>query len=71
MAEIRRDLPSEAPAEGQRTLRSERYYGYVCRTFTLADEVDEGKAQAHYENGVLELMLPKKAASASHRLAVN
>lgn len=70
-AEIRRDSP-EGPTltDGPRNLRSERYYGYVCRTFTLAEEVDEEKAQARYENGVLELELPKKATAASHRLPV-
>jgi HSP20 family protein len=47
--------------EGDRVLRSERYYGKVSRSFTLASEVDEAAASAKYENGVLELALPKKA----------
>lgn len=47
--------------DGDRVLRSERYYGKVSRSFTLAQEVDEAAASAKYENGVLELALPKKA----------
>ncbi|MCX7247699.1 MAG: Hsp20/alpha crystallin family protein [Burkholderiales bacterium] len=33
--------------------------------------LDEGKAVAKYEDGVLTLELPKKATSAAKRLAVN
>jgi HSP20 family protein len=53
-----------------RLLRSERQYGYASRSFTLACDVDEGKADAKYENGVLQLKLPKKAATASKRLSI-
>ena len=41
-----------------RVLRSERQYGHASRSFTLASPVDESKAGAKYENGVLELTLP-------------
>ena len=47
--------------DGDRVLRSERYYGKVSRSFSLEQEVDEAAASAKYENGVLELALPKKA----------
>ncbi|MEO6022656.1 MAG: Hsp20/alpha crystallin family protein [Burkholderiales bacterium] len=57
--------------EGERVLRSERYYGKVSRSFTLAQEVEENTASAKYENGVLELTLPKKATSKAKLLAVN
>jgi len=56
--------------EGEKVLRSERYYGKVSRAFTLGQDVDEAAAQAKYNNGVLELRLPKKAASASRKLAI-
>jgi HSP20 family protein len=32
--------------------------------------VDESKAGAKYENGVLELTLPKKSATATKRLSI-
>lgn len=56
--------------EGEKVLRSERYYGKVSRAFTLGQDVDESAAQAKYNNGVLELTLPKKAAASSKKLAV-
>jgi HSP20 family protein len=56
--------------ENGRVLRSERQVGYASRSFTLASAVDEAKAEAHYENGVLELLLPKKASAASKRLTI-
>lgn len=56
--------------EGEKVLRSERYYGKVYRSFSLGQEVDEAGARAHFDNGVLELVLPKKAATAAKRLAI-
>jgi HSP20 family protein len=56
--------------KGEKVLRSERYVGKVARSFTLANEVDEAKAQAKYNDGVLELTLPKKAVSAARKLAI-
>ena len=52
-------------------LRSERYYGKVSRVFTLAQDVDESGAAAKYNDGVLELSLPKKVAVMSKRLTIN
>jgi len=46
--------------EGERVIRGERSYGMASRSFTLADEIDQSKAEAKYSNGVLELTLPKK-----------
>lgn len=61
----------EFKEDGGKVLRSERYYGSVSRAFTLPQDVDEAKATAKYENGVLTLELPKKATSASKRLTVS
>jgi len=36
----------------------------------LAQDVDQENAKAKYDNGVLELTLPKKAASATRKLTV-
>lgn len=57
--------------EGEKLLRSERYYGKVARAFSLANDVDEAAAQAKYNDGVLELLLPKRAASSTKRLTIN
>lgn len=56
--------------EGEKLLRSERYVGKIARSFTLPHEVDDTKAEAKYEDGVLELKLPKKAATAAKKLAI-
>lgn len=56
--------------EGERVLRSECYYGKVSRSFQLGEEIDEGKSSARFNDGVLELTLPKKAAVAAKRLSI-
>lgn len=56
--------------QGEQVLRSERYYGSVSRSFQLPQEVDTGTAKARYENGVLQLVLPKKLQAQSRRLMV-
>ena len=56
--------------EGERLLRSERYYGSVSRAFSLAQDVDEGTAQAKYTDGVLELTLPKKVVASARKLVI-
>ncbi len=56
--------------DGQRVLRSERYYGSVSRAFQLPQRVDKDASKARYDNGVLRLTLPKKAAIAGQRLTI-
>jgi hypothetical protein len=43
-------------------LRAERRVGQFARSFALGTELDEERAVARFENGVLELTLPKKQA---------
>jgi len=56
--------------EGERVIRQERYSGAFARTFSLANDIDESKATAQYQDGVLSLTLPKKAAAEQKRLQV-
>ncbi len=56
--------------EGEKVIHSERYYGKVSRSFSLGQDVDEVHAKARFENGVLELTLPKKEAKATRKLTV-
>ncbi len=67
-AEVKRESEKK---DGERVLRSERYYGAVARSFSLASDLDESKAAAKYENGVLTLTLPKKATPSVKRLAIS
>lgn len=57
--------------EGEKVLRRERYHGEVSRTMRLGTEVDEAAANARFENGVLELVLPKKATVSPRTLAIH
>jgi len=66
-AEIKREAQQK---EGQGTLRSERYFGTVYRSFTLPTEIDEAASAARFENGVLELTLAKKAAQTGKKLTI-
>ena len=56
--------------EGQKLLRSERYYGQTSRAFSLAQDVDEAGAEAKYQDGVLQLKLPNRAAARSKHLEI-
>lgn len=56
--------------EGERILRTERYFGEVSRSFQLGADVDEARASAKFSDGVLELTLPKKAPAQSKRLVI-
>ncbi len=66
-AEIRQ---ADERKDGEKVLRSERYYGAVSRSFQLPVAMDESRTTAKYEDGVLTLTLPKQAAPSSRRIAV-
>ena len=54
----------DTQTEGEKVLRSERYYGSVARSFQLPQDIDNATSKAKYDNGVLVLTLPKKTAAA-------
>jgi len=61
----------DSTSQDEKTLRSERYFGAVSRSFQLASDIDQSQAKARYDNGVLTLTLPKKAAmSGAQRLTI-
>jgi HSP20 family protein len=51
--------------------RVERSYGSFQRAFALPDTVDVDKVDAHYENGVLKVTLPKKEIAKPRSIKVN
>ncbi len=53
-----------------RVLFKERQEGYASRSFALDCPVDEGRSDARYEDGILTLKLPKKAAGTTKRLSI-
>ena len=56
--------------EGDKVLRSERYFGNVYRSFTLPVELNEELSEAKYHEGVLELKLVRKAPLGGKKLPV-
>ena len=59
------ERPPGRDARGAEHLRVERSYGPFSRTFQLQAGVDENAAQAQFEQGVLEIRLPKTARERS------
>ena len=57
-------------ANGEKVLHSERYSTRYARSFELPAEVTEEGADARFEDGVLTLLLPKRAPTVSKRLAI-
>jgi HSP20 family protein len=60
----------EETRKDETLLCSELYRGKVARSFTVMVDVDESKAEAKYENGILELTLPKKLGAATKALEI-
>ena len=61
----------EKEEKGHNYLRSERSYGAFKRSIPLSSEVDGGKADAAFRNGVLTVTLPRKEkAETRKRIAI-
>lgn len=58
-AEVKKEREEK---KGEAVVCSERYYGKQYRSFTLRHDIDQANATAKYEDGVLELVLPKQHA---------
>jgi HSP20 family protein len=66
-AEVKKEKEEK---DGEKVLRSERYYGKLFRSFTLDSDIDDATATAKYNDGVLDLTLPKKKGAASKKLSI-
>ena len=51
----------ETKSEDYKTIRREFSFKGFARSFNLDEQVDSAKIQAKYENGLLKILLPKKA----------
>src|SRR5438874_13175017 len=51
--------------------RVERQYGSFTRSFTLPNTVDAEQVQAHYDKGILNIQLAKKAEAKPKQIKVN
>ena len=66
-AEVRQQ---DQQTEGEKVLRSERYFGSVARSFQLPSDIDASQCKAKYDNGVLTLTLAKKQGGNAQRLSI-
>ncbi|MNJ96639.1 Spore protein SP21 [compost metagenome] len=57
-------------AEDAKVRRLERSYGHFKRSFALPRTVNSQKIEAHYENGVLELLIPKAQEAQARKIEV-
>nr|BFD63698.1 Hsp20/alpha crystallin family protein [Bdellovibrio sp. HM001] len=76
--EIKLDLSDNVlTISGERTRQSqgegrytERSYGKFLRSFTLPTQVNSEKIEAHFEDGVLHITLPKTEGARSHSIKI-
>lgn len=65
--ERKREFSSD---RNEKIQRYEKSYGFFKRSFTPPSTVEVGKVEARYEDGVLELYLPKAQAAKPHQIEI-
>lgn len=60
---LRGERKQEKEEKNKKFHRVERFYGSFTRSFTLPDNVDEGKIEASFKDGMLTLTIPKTEES--------
>ncbi len=63
-----RTADNEERAEGY--YRVERSFGRFARSMTLPDGIDADRISADFDDGVLEVRIPKPAERKPHRVAI-
>lgn len=56
--------------DGEKLLHSERYAASYARSFELPAEIDDAAVDARFEDGVLTLALPKRAAVTGRAITI-
>lgn len=64
------ELPQPKVEDNAKVVVQERYYGKFSRSVTLPAHVDASKVEATYDNGVLNLSLPKLPEAQPKQIAV-
>jgi len=67
---LRGERKKEHEQKGENLLRIERSYGAFSRSIRLPAEVDVGKVNATYKDGVLKINLPKTKGAAVKKIEV-
>ena len=69
--QLKGETKAESKTEEASCLRKERHYGSFYRELALPTEVQSGKAEATFDNGVLTVKLPKVDEVKPKRIKVN
>lgn len=56
--------------DGEKLLHSERFAASYARSFELPTEIDDAAVEARFEDGVLTLALPKRAAVSGRSITI-
>ena len=67
---LRGERKHEAEVKEEQYHRRERAYGSFQRSFQLPTTIDQDKVSASFQNGILELRLPKSEAAKPKRIAI-
>lgn len=67
---IRAERKAEKKVEEGEAHRLERFYGAFERRLSIGENIDKDQVNAAYEDGVLELVLPKTKAAQAKRIEV-
>lgn len=62
---------SEEKTEKNTVLRSERRYGKFSRAFTLPQHVKTEAIEARFENGVLDILIPKEEKTQAKKITIS
>lgn len=68
---ISSEMKEEKKEDKESYSRREFHYNAFKRTFNLPEEVEESKIEAHHENGVLHIRIPKKEAAVVVKKQIN
>ena len=67
---IRGERKMEEEKEGRNFHRLERSYGHFVRSFTLPNNVDRDNIRAHFNNGLLEVEMPKREEAKPRQIKI-
>ena len=67
---VKGERKTEEKTEKENFRRVERQYGVFYRRFTLPETANADKIEAHSENGVLKITIPKQEVAQARRISV-
>lgn len=68
---IRGERKTETEKEGRLFHRMERSYGQFVRSFTLPNNVDRENIKASFQNGLLQIELPKREEAKPRQIKIS